>query len=184
MCLDFSLVFPVGSSPSRVGNDDKVTIVDFCKMVANPEPADLALEMRAVKFTLNYDGAKKIEYGRLRRAESRIEKNLWRSRLRRTAESQELAEEVEPDEPPSQDEIAVSFSLPCSPCPFTYFKKPVSSVQRSMPREVGLRIRYRRYNPLFRVEREAFRSPRRYAKPAVARSRRLYPAHTATLQTR
>ena len=99
--------FPVASSP-RVGDDDRVTIVDFCKMVINPEPADLALEMRVVKFALDYDGAKEIECERLRRAESRTERNLWRSRLRRTAKSQQLAEEVEPDEPPSQDEIIVS----------------------------------------------------------------------------
>lgn len=107
MGLDFVSNFPVASSP-RVGDDDRVTIVDFCKMVINPEPADLALEMRVVKFALDYDGAKEIEYERLRRAESRTERNLWRSRLRRTAKSQQLAEEVEPDEPPSQDEIIVN----------------------------------------------------------------------------
>ena len=105
----FLSIFPVSSSP-RVGDDDKVTIVDFCKMVVNPEPADLALEMRVVKFILDHDDAKETEYERLRRAESRVEKNLWRSRLRRAAESQELTEEVTPDEPPSQDEIAVSVS--------------------------------------------------------------------------
>jgi len=77
-------------------------------MVVNSEPADLALEMRAVKFILNYEDAKETEYERLHRAELRVEKNLWRSRLRRGAESQELGEEVSPDEPPSQDEIAVS----------------------------------------------------------------------------
>lgn len=101
------------SSPSRVGDDDKVTIVDFCKMVIDSEPADLALEMRAVKFILDYDGAKETEYKRLRRAESRVKKNLRRSRLRHAPKNKELADEVEPDEPPSQDEIDVS-ALYCS----------------------------------------------------------------------
>jgi RIO-like serine/threonine protein kinase len=64
----------VASPSSHVGDDDEVTIVDFCKMVIDPEPADLALEMRAVKFILDYDGAKKAEYERLRRAESRVER--------------------------------------------------------------------------------------------------------------
>jgi len=77
-------------------------------MVVNSEPADLVLEMRVVEFILDYDRAKETEYERLRRAELRVEKNLWRSRLRRAAESQELTEEVSPDEPPSHDEIAVS----------------------------------------------------------------------------
>ena len=79
-------------------------------MVIDPEPVDLALEMRVVKFILDYDGAKKAEYERLRRAESRVERNLRKSRLRRKIKNKELAEEVEPDEPPSQDEIDVSAS--------------------------------------------------------------------------
>ena len=80
-------------------------------MVIDPEPADLALEMRVVKFILDYDGAKGAEYERLRRAESRMEKNLWRSKFRRTAKDKELADEVEPNEPPSQDEIDVNMSI-------------------------------------------------------------------------
>lgn len=93
---------------SPLGDDGKVTIVDFCKMVVNAEPADLALEMRAIKFSLDYNGAKKTEYKRLRRAESRAERNRRRSRLRRKAKDKGLTNEVEPDEPPSQDEIDVS----------------------------------------------------------------------------
>lgn len=80
-------------------------------MVIDPEPADLALEMRVVKFILDYDGAKGVEYERLRRAESRMEKNLWRSKFRRTAKDKELADEAEPNEPPSQDEIDVNMSI-------------------------------------------------------------------------
>lgn len=124
-------------------------------MVVNPEPADLALEMRAVKFALDYNGAKEIEYERLRRAESRVEKNLWRSRLRRTAESQKLAEGVEFDEPPSQDEIDVGIQPANSPSPFTHFQNPVPPVQPPMPREMGFRVRYRGHSSLFRMEGEA-----------------------------
>lgn len=85
-----------------------MTIVDFCKMVIDPEPADLALEMRVVRFILDYDGAKKAEYDRLRRAESRVERNLCKFRLRRKTENTGLADEVGSDELPSQDEIDVS----------------------------------------------------------------------------
>ena len=95
-------------------------------MVVNSEPADLVLEMRVVKFILDYDGAKETEYERVRRAELRVEKNLWRSRLRRAAESQELTEEVSPDEPPSQDEIAVSVP--------PYPRSPLAHHEISSPR--------------------------------------------------
>ena len=94
-------------------------------MVIDPEPADLALEMRVVKFILDYEGAKGAEYERLRRAESRAEKNLWRSKPRRTAKGKELADEVEPNEPPSQDEIDVSI-LQHSRSPFAHFPGPSS----------------------------------------------------------
>ncbi|KAF9654316.1 hypothetical protein BDM02DRAFT_92140 [Thelephora ganbajun] len=80
-----------------IGDDEKVTIVDFCKMVVDPEPADLALEMRIVKFMLDYDGAKEAEYERLRSAETWVE-------TLRTAKGQMLAVEVESGAP-SQDEI-------------------------------------------------------------------------------
>lgn len=76
-------------------------------MVVNPEPADLVLEMRAVKFMLDYDGAKEVEYERLRRAESRTGKNYRRSWLRRAAENLGFGSEVDNDEQPSQDEIDV-----------------------------------------------------------------------------
>ena len=82
-------------------------------MVIDSEPADLALEMRVVKFILDYDGAKKAEYERLRRAESRVERNLRKSRLRRKIKNKELDDEVEPDEPPSQEEIDVSAPIFC-----------------------------------------------------------------------
>jgi hypothetical protein len=117
----------VASPSSHVGDDDEVTIVDFCKMVIDPEPADLALEMRAVKFILDYDGAKKAEYERLHRAESRVERNLWKSRLRRKIKSKKLADEVEPDEPPSQDEIDVSAPR-YSRSPFAHFPTSVPPV--------------------------------------------------------
>jgi hypothetical protein len=77
-------------------------------MVVYPRPADFFLEMRAVKFIIDYHDAKRIEYERTRRAVARVERNLWRSKLRQAAKSQELADEVEPDEPPSQEEIEVS----------------------------------------------------------------------------
>ena len=115
-----------------------MTIVDFCKMVVDPEPADLVLEMRVVKFMLDYDDAKDTEHERLRKAESRAEKNLWRSRLRRAAESQELTEEITPDEPPSQDEIAVS-ALPGSPTPLPDSQKLVPPLSQPVPHEVGFR---------------------------------------------
>lgn len=114
-----------------------MTIVDFCKVVINPEPADLALEMRAVKFMLDYDGAKEVEYERLRRAESRVEKNLRRSTLGRKAKGKKFADRVEPDELPSQDEIDVSV-FHCSQAPFAYPTTLVPSVQPPMPHEVGL----------------------------------------------
>jgi len=103
--------FPIASSPPRPDDDDKVIIVDFCNTVVNAEPADLALEMRIVKFVLDYGGAKEAEYERLRKAELRVEKSLRRSRLRRTAKSKGLAVEVEHDQPPSQDEINASAPL-------------------------------------------------------------------------
>lgn len=102
-------------------------------MVVDPEPADLVLEMRVVRFMLDYDGAKEVEYERLRKAESRVEKNLWRSRLRRAAESQELAGEVAPDDPPSQDEVAVSVppSLHISICSLPETSPPRSAASSS-----------------------------------------------------
>ena len=104
-----------------------MTIVDFCKMVIDSEPADLALEMRVVKFILDYDGAKKAEYERLRRADSRVERNLRKSRLRRKIKNKEPDDEVEPDEPPSQEEIDVS-APHFSWSPFTHFPTPVPPV--------------------------------------------------------
>lgn len=88
-----------------IGDDDKVTIVDFCKMVVDPVPADLALEIRAVKFMLDYDGAKELEYERLRRAESQEGKDFRRSWIRRAAESLGLSNEAECDVLPSQDDV-------------------------------------------------------------------------------
>lgn len=106
----------------RAGDDNKVMIVDFCKAVANPGPADLALEMRAVKFMLDYDGAKEAEYERLRRAESRAGKNFRRSWLRRAAENMGFGSEADHDERHSQHEIDVcpplfSFSVRLLPGP-------------------------------------------------------------------
>jgi len=98
-------------------------------MVVDPDPADLALEMRVVKFMLDYDGAKETEYERLRKAESRVKRNLWRSRFRRAAKSQELADELEPDQPPSQDEIDVS--VPPSPPAIPVRSPPEISSLRS-----------------------------------------------------
>lgn len=136
MCQNPEAVLTVPLLSSRAGKDDQVTIVDFCKMAIDPEPADLALEMRAVKFILDYDGAKKAEYERLRRAESRMEKNVWRSGLRRAAKSKELADGVEPDEPPSQDEIDVS-NLYCTRSTFTHSMILVPPFQPSLPHQVG-----------------------------------------------
>ena len=57
-------------------------------MVPDANPADLALETRAVKFVLDYDGAKEIEYERARGVESpRTGTIVQRSWLRRAAES-------------------------------------------------------------------------------------------------
>lgn len=168
----------LAASPSpRAGDDDKVTIVDFGKMVVYPRPADFFLEMRAVKFIIDYHDAKRIEYERTRRAVARVERNLWRSKLRQAAKSQELADEVEPDEPPSQEEIEVGApSLLCSPSPFTHFLKPVPPIQHSIPHGVGFRSHLRRHKPLPRVERNVFRSPTRYEDPTMARNQRLRPA--------
>lgn len=107
-----------------------MTVVDFCKMIVNPEPADLALEMRAVKFMLDYDGAKEVEYERLRRAKARTGKNSRRSWLRRAAESLGFGSGASHDEQTSRDDIDVCVphpsrfisvhSLPClssSPSP-------------------------------------------------------------------
>jgi len=107
-------------------------------MVIDPEPADLALEMRVVRFILDYDGAKKAEYDRLRRAESRVERNLRKSRLRRKTKNTELADEVGLDEPPSQDEIEVSAPRH-SRSRFAHCPTSVPPVQPSMPHEVGFR---------------------------------------------
>jgi hypothetical protein len=76
-------------------------------MVVGPEPADLALEMRAVKFMLDYDGAKEAEYERLRKAETRMGKNSRRSWLLRAAEGLGLGSEAEHDGQPPRDEIDV-----------------------------------------------------------------------------
>jgi len=109
-------------------------------MVIDPEPADLALEMRVVRFILDYDGAKKAEYDRLRRAESRVERNFCKSRFRRKTKNTEPAGEVGPDEPPSQDEIDVSAPRG-SRSPFAHCPISVPPVQPSMPHEVGFRHR-------------------------------------------
>ena len=110
--------------------------MDFCKTVINAEPADFVLEMRAIKFTLDYNGAKKTEYERLRRAESRVERNRRRSRLRRKAKDKELTNEVEPDEPPSQEEIHVSVPY-YSWSLFTNLPTPVPPFQPLISQEVG-----------------------------------------------
>ena len=105
-------------------------------MVTNAEPVDLALEMRAIKFTLDYDGAKKTEYGRLQRVESRVKRNLRRSRLRQRAKDKGLTDEVEPDELPSQEEIDVSAPYYLW-SPSSDFPTSVPPVQPSISQEVG-----------------------------------------------
>lgn len=79
-------------------------------MVVDPDPADLALEARAVKFMLDYDGAKELEYERLRRAESQEGKDFRRSWLRRAAENLGLSNEAGYDGLPSRDAIDVCTS--------------------------------------------------------------------------
>ena len=88
-------------------------------MAVNPEPADLALEMRAIKFMLDYDGAKEAEYRRLRRAESQTGKNFQRSWLRRTAESLGFGHETDHDDQPSEDGIDVSVPILLNVCLLT-----------------------------------------------------------------
>lgn len=146
--------------------------------MTDPEPADLALEMRAVKFMLDYKCAKRTEYDRLRRAELRVEKNLRKSRLRRKFKS--VAHKVGPDEPPSRDEIDVSAPR-YSPLPFTDFMASVPSVQSSKPHEVGFRDHLRGHDSLLRMERKAILDSTRYAEPTVA-GQRLHPAYTTTLR--
>lgn len=137
------------------GDDDEVTIVDFCKMVVDAEPADLALEMRAIKFMLDYDGAKELEYKKLRRAEARTGETFRRSWLRQTAERLGLASGAECDGSPSRDEIEVCIYHYAQFLP-TYFPTSVPPLPPSMPHEVGFRSRHRRHDTLPRMEGGAF----------------------------
>ena len=79
-------------------------------MVTDAELADLSSEMRAIKFMLDYAGAKEIEYERLRRAELRSGKNLQRSWLNWAAGSLGFAGEAEHDESSPRDAIDVRVS--------------------------------------------------------------------------
>jgi hypothetical protein len=112
-------------------------------MVVDPEPADLVLEMRAVKFMLDYDGAKEAEYRRLRRAESQMGKTFRRSWLRRTAESLGFGNQTDHDRQPPQDEIDVCvppfFSISiCSLPGLSSFPSTVNALsggtRRSLPK--------------------------------------------------
>ena len=126
-------------------------------MAANPEPANLALEIRAIEFIIDHDGANEVECERLRSPESRIEKNLRRCMFRRTTERRVLTDTQQP-----QDGISESFL--CSESPFAHFPKPVPPVQPSMSHEVGSRSCYRRHNTPSRMEEKVL-----YSRPQTER---------------
>ena len=105
-------------------------------MVVDAKPADLALEMRIVKFMLDYNGAKEAEYEKLRRAESRAGKDARRSWLHRAAETLGLTSGEEYGVPPSLNEIDVCLLLH-SYCPTINSPTTVPSLRPSMPYEVG-----------------------------------------------
>jgi hypothetical protein len=92
------------------GDDDKINIIDFGIASCVAQPAEFALEMRKLKFLLDYKGAKDLEYDRVRRAEARHAINVEHARRRRLAKNKEELDQIEPDEFPSEEEIEVGFS--------------------------------------------------------------------------
>lgn len=98
-----------------IGGDGKVTIINFTKsraldsnldvMLLEATPADLELEMRKVKYKLDYDGARKKESEKMLRSEERIRRDGTHTldalrRGRRAGKAREDISEDDNNNPP------------------------------------------------------------------------------------